>query len=180
MCGTVLFTVTVAASASASSITLDVVGSNPAGNALDPGGNNIGGIPTITWTLNADASGPATLSIVAEGVDGGASAPNGGEHDEVFFNGVSIGFLTQQDFYATVFNLQPGPGALAGITALTTSGFAVNALPGLNTISVQVDSHNWVNEIETASLTSVPEPATLWLSGLGIAAALKLRRRNRA
>jgi len=96
----------------------------------------------------------------------------------VFFNGVSIGFLTQQDFYSTAFNLNPGPGALPGFTLLTSSSFIVNALAGANTISVHVDPGNWVNEVETASLEAVPEPATLWRSGMGIAAAWRRARRR--
>ena len=167
---------TAPAMAGTSTLNLYIVGSNPAGHALDPVGNNIGGIPDITWTQNLTGSGTATLSILAEGIDGGPGAPGGGEHDQVFFNGTLIGDLTQQDFSSPLFNLQPGPGALAGITAETLSVFDVTALfhSGANTVEIKVDPANWVDEIEVSTLTAVPEPTT-WVmmlagfAGLGLA-----------
>jgi hypothetical protein len=148
------------------------VGSNPPGNALDPVGNSIGGIASISWTFNAAVAGPATLSILAEGIDGGPNAPSGGEHDAVLFNGAPLGNLTQQSFYSPLFNLQPGPGALAGITAETTSTFAVFANAGLNTVTVNVDPGNWVNEIEVSTLNGVPDAGTTF--GLSMIAAVAL------
>jgi hypothetical protein len=87
------------------------------------------------------------------------------------FNGAPLGNLTQQSFYSTLFNLQPGPGALAGITAETTSTFAVFANAGLNTVTVNVDPGNWVNEIEVSTL-SVPDAGTTF--GLSMIAAVAL------
>jgi hypothetical protein len=161
-------------------VTIYTVGSNPAGNAQNGSGVNIGGVPIITWTNIADAAGPAILTIIAEGVDSPNPETGGtGERDEVFFNSVSIGFLTQQGFYANSFRLNPGPGALTDITALSASVFNVIALAGANTVSVHVDPNNWVDEIETASLASgVPEPTSISLIGFGLVACELLRRRR--
>lgn len=154
------------------------VGSNPAGNALDPLGNNIGGIPLISWThtVGSLGAGPAWLSIVAEGIDTN-------EDDEVFINGTSLGFLTNQGFQVPDFNLQPAAGALPNITALTISAFDVSALlqVGINTIEVHVDPTNWVNQVETSTLSynnrQVPEPGTLALLLAGLGGLSLLRRR---
>jgi hypothetical protein len=168
--------------ASADTVNVFVVGSNPPGNALDPGGANIGGVATISWNHNfAGGPGPVFLTILAEGIDGGPLAPGGGENDEVFFNNVSIGELTQQPSYSPLFNLQPGPGALAGITELTLSVFDVTALVllGVNTVRVEVDSGNWVNEIEVSTLESVPLPPALVLFATGLAALGLVGRRRK-
>lgn len=159
--------------AAADTVFVYTIGSNPGGLALDPLGNNIGGIPVINWNHNGVA-GPATLSILAEGIDTN-------ENDEVFFNGVSVGFLTKQGFQVGAFNLNPGPGALAGITANTLSVFNVMAVNGINTVSIQLDTENWVNEIEISELTAVPEPGTLGLlaGGMAMLAFARLRRRNK-
>lgn len=160
--------------ASADTVNVYTIGSNPAGNALDPIGGPLGGIPLITWN-HVGVAGLATLSIVAEGIDTN-------EFDEVFFNGASIGFLTNQGFQVGTFNLNPGPGAMAnGSTALTISVFNVVALAGINTVSVQLDTENWVNEIETSTLSSVPEPSTVGMlaAGMGMLAWC-LRRRVKA
>lgn len=145
------------------------IGSNPAGNAQGPSGANIGGIPSISWIFNVPTAGSATLSILAEGIDIG-------EVDNVYFNNVLIGSLTQQSFYSPSYKLQPGPGALTDYTAETTSVFNVTAILGDNTIRVDVAPSNWVNEIETSSLSNVPEPVTLVLLSLGLAGAGAVRR----
>jgi hypothetical protein len=172
------------ATSHATVIDLDIyeIGSNPPGSALDPTGAGIGGVAVIDWVFVVTELGTsATLSIVAEGVDGGPSAPGGGEDDEVFINGTSLGFLTKQDFASPLFNLQPGPGALAGITALTSSFFDVTPylVLGVNTIEVHVDPGNWVNEIETSRLeiTGVPEPGSALLMVAGLLGLQLLRRR---
>jgi hypothetical protein len=160
-----------AAPAVADTVNVYTIGSNPAGLAQDAGGNPIGGIPLISWNHNGVA-GPATLSITAEGIDTN-------EFDEVFFNGVSIGFLTNQGFQVPFFNLNPGPGALPNITALTVSVFNVIALAGINTVSVQLDTENWVNEIEVSELAAVPEPGTIGLLVGGLALLAPLLRRRK-
>ena len=162
------------------SLDVDVytVGSNPAGHALDPGGNNIGGVPSISWDFNVPSAGNALLRILAEGVDGGSNAPGGGEFDSVYLNGSFLGYLTQQNFYSPDFNLQPGPGALAGITAEVNSFFDVFVDAGINTVRIDVDPANWVNEIETSTLSSrVPEPTTLLLLAIGVLGICGARRK---
>jgi hypothetical protein len=75
-------------------------------------------------------------------------------------------------------------GVTAPITDLSVSTFNVTGLVGngANTIQVLVDPTNWVNEIDTASLTGVPEPGTLSMLGAGLAllglAMLRRRRQN--
>jgi hypothetical protein len=149
----VVFAAVFALPAAADTVNVYTIGSNPPGLAVDPGGTNIGGVAVITWNHNVAFGGPATLEILAEGIDTN-------ENDEVFFNNVSIGFLTKQGFQSALFNLQPGPGALPGITANTVSVFNVVALAGVNTVRVELDTENWVNEIEVSTSTVVPEPAT--------------------
>lgn len=167
-------------------VNIYTIGASSGSQPLDPAGNNISGAPTIMWTNNASQAGPATLSIVAEGVDN--NGPNGlAEIDQVLFNGVFIGDLTPQGFYSPLFNLcvataitgpcgltLPGVGP---ITGLSTSTFTVNALAGANTVEVIVDPTNWVDEIDTSNLSSVPEPASISMVCVGAVVLLLGRRR---
>jgi hypothetical protein len=161
--------------------TSSVCGAN---TALDANGNCIAGTATPTWINNftGNLGDTATLTIIAEGIDNGS----GGEVDGVYVNGTFVGNLTQQTFYSPLFNLSnsnaiSGPLDLDGsagdpcvtaptpepcntqITDLSVSTFDVTGLVhnGANTIEVKVDPANWVNEIDTASLTGVPEPSSL-------------------
>jgi hypothetical protein len=163
----------------ADSINVYTVGST--GTALDPVGNPVSGMSVITWTNTVATAGPATLSIIAEGID--SPGPGAGEVDAVLFNGVFVGDLTQQGFYSPASNLCiataiTGPCALSGTTALTTSTFSVNALAGANTVTVDVDPSNWVDQIDVGTLTSTaPEPSSISLLGLGIGLTLLAKKR---
>jgi hypothetical protein len=175
VCATALVLVSaIAAPVSADTVDVYTIGSNPAGKAENPAGVNIGGIPIISWN-HIGVAGPATLSIVAEGIDTI-------QDDKVFFNDALIGFLTQQLFLSPDLRLNPGPGALAGITGLTTSVFDVIAVNGINTVRVEVDPQVFVSEIETSVLSvvrSVPEPGTLAMFALGAAMLVPMLRRRR-
>jgi hypothetical protein len=179
--------------------TASICGAN---TAYDPAGNCIYGSPTPTWIdyFTGTLGDAATLTILAEGIDNG-SVVLGGEQDGVYVNGTFVGDLTQQSFYSTLYNLSnsnAGTGPLdldgdtgdpcvtgpiaqpcsAQITDLTVSTFNVTGLVGngANTIEVMVDPSNWVDEIDTSSLTGVPEPTSLLLVATGLLAAGSLSR----
>ncbi len=175
-----------------------------ANTALDPTGACISGTPTPTWVNNfTGATGdPGFLSILAEGIDNGSVIP-GGEVDGVTVNGTFVGNLTQQSFYSIFFNLSNSnagtgpldldgdagdpvitdPGTPAGtiVTDLSLSTFFVPAgilLNGANTIVVNVDPTNWVNEIDTSGLTAVPEPSSLLLLATGVLCGISSIRKR--
>lgn len=151
--------------------------------ALDINDNFLPGFNIISWVFNVETPGQAILSITAEGIDEG-------EKNEVFFNDTSIGFLKDQAFYDSSFYLNPTIGAALSnpdtgksITALMTSFFDVSSyiLKGPNTVQIRIDTDNWVNQIETSTLTvtPVPEPTTLLLFATGLAGLAAAGRRKR-
>lgn len=138
----------------------------------------LGGPPTAQWQHTYDISAglieSATLTIVAEGVD----SPS--EIDPVWFNGRLLGDLEQQGFSYPNYNIKPGPGALGyPQTEMTTTVFTLDPswIDTLNNVSVQVGP-NWIVEVETSTLTvtTIPEPGTILLLGLGFMGLLRNRR----
>ncbi|MCC6710254.1 MAG: PEP-CTERM sorting domain-containing protein [Gammaproteobacteria bacterium] len=151
------------------------------GNCTSNGNATFSASPN--WLMNYDGSLGAVvtafLHINAEGIDLG-------ENDGVVFNGTAIGSLTQQAFAAPTFGLTLGAGALAGVTEITSSVFDVSSLItiGNNSVTINVDPGNWINEIETAELIittsrNVPEPAGLALVGAGMLGAASFSGRRR-
>ncbi len=126
---------------------------------------SVGG--TINWSHTYDHSADpisyATLTIVADDVDGPGDGTDG-KHDAVYFAGHYLGLLEDMGYY-TNWNYSPGPGNPG--QPLTTTVFTLdpswlNGLP----VAVQVEA-GWGVEIETSTLTVVPEPTTLSLLALG-------------
>jgi hypothetical protein len=145
------------------------------GDYTDIGTTFEGGVPVISWTFeDVPINGWATLTIKAEGIDQG-------EADKVFFNDTFIGYLTQQTTGTPSYLLQPNRGVYNGFTEQTTSIFTVWAKKDfVNTVRIEVAVGNWVNEIETSNLTTVPEPTPLLLFGTGLAGLAAFGRRKRS
>lgn len=139
------------------------------------------GYPTVEVTITGvNFTGWATLSIVAEGIDVG-------EVDEVFFGAdnqsqANLGTLTQQD-YAKSFLVNLGPDTLEDLdlTTLSITNFTVWVTAGqIYKLKIVVDpTENWVNEIQTVSLTPVPEPTTMLLFGTGLVGLVVVSRKKR-
>jgi hypothetical protein len=120
---------------------------------------SIGG--TITWSHTydntADPVATATLTIVADDVDGPGNGMNG-EQDEVYINGHYLGLLNDMGYY-TNWEYYPGPGNPGHPDALTTTTFTINPAWLDLTMPVEVVIEPaWGVEIETSTLTVVNNP----------------------
>jgi hypothetical protein len=109
---------------------------------------------TINWshTYNSEATPEesATLTIVADDVDGPGNGMDG-EQDAVYFNGHFLGYLNQMPYY-TDFMAEAGPGN-SNPDEITTTVFNIPlaylalSMPASVTIETA-----WESEIETSTL----------------------------
>jgi hypothetical protein len=137
---------------------------------------------TIDWAHTYDHSedpiASATLTIVTDDVDGAGDTQSGftdGEQDRVYLieDGVGtehdLGLLNDLGYYSD-FNYDSGPGNTPHPDHVTSTTFVLDPswIGNGFTVEVRVEDY-WEVEIETSTLniTSVPEPTTMVLLGLG-------------
>jgi hypothetical protein len=119
------------------------------------------GPSSITWSHTydntADPVATATLTIVADDVDGAGNSMNG-EQDEVYINEHYLGLLNDMGYY-TDWEYYPGPGNPGHPDALTTTTFTIDPTWLDSTMPVEVVVEpSWGVEIETSTLTVVNNP----------------------
>ena len=114
------------------------------------------GPSSITWSHtydhSADPVATATLTIVADDVDGPGDPGGDGEQDEVYINEHYLGLLNDMGFY-TDWEHYPGPGNPDHPDAITTTTFTIDPA-WLDSMPVEVVIEAlWGVEIETSTLT---------------------------
>lgn len=141
----------------------------------------------VSWTHTFDFSEIpplwATLTIVADDVDGPFDTGDDGENDAVYLNGNLLGYLTQLPAYSN-WDYFSGPGNPDQPLTTTEFNIAPALLDWSMPISVSVEAF-WGVEIETSTLTvrggvpPIPEASTILLFGAGLLGlgALRLRKR---
>jgi len=132
-----------------------------------------------TYDHSADPATSATLTVVADDVDGPSSGSDG-EQDEVWVtvgtDQYYLGLLNDMGYY-TNWQYHPGPGNPAYPDAITTTVFDLDT-SWLNGLPVEVKVEpSWGIEIETSTLTVIPEPGTVLLFGFGGLVLLRKRRK---
>lgn len=142
---------------------------------------------TITWHHSYDFSELLpyfyiTLTVVADDLVGpGGGVPPDGENDEVYINGVSLGYLEQLPA-TTTYGLHPGPGNPDQVLTVSLFNVDPSLLDWDMEISVVLERF-WEVEIEKSILTMqgtpVPEPATMLLLSSGLLGLAGFRRRFR-
>jgi len=177
-----------ASATQASTVTVNAIGSTHLVDgkygAYDELDTFFPGNDVISLNITADFTGWAALTIIAEGIDRPSTGIPYGEVDSVSFNNKELGTLNQQkESYSESFSLNPNNGGLEGYTGISTTVFAENIWveSGIDyLLKIVIDKPNWVNQIETVSLTPIPVPSTILLMGTAILGLTALSLKKRA